>query len=155
MINITNLTSKNSGQDYVFSDLNLDFEQKQVSGNKKNNDVAPGIDVVIDYDEEAIKTSIYNILFQKRHLSDMNVNLKKFIGQPVSEFRAVAIGETIEKALFLYEPRIKVEKIYIVPNVDQSTYYISMVVRFVNFRKEPVNLNASLTRNGSFAFINN
>jgi len=155
MINITNLSSKNSGRNYVFSDLNLQFLQRQVSGNKRNTDISPGIDLVIDYDRQAVENSIYNILFQKRYLTEMDVNLKKYIGEPISEFRAVAIGETIERALFLYEPRVTLEKLYIVPNIDQSTYYISMIVKFVNFNNSAVNLNATLTQNGTFSFINN
>lgn len=155
MINISNLSSKNSGRNYVFADLNLQFLQRQVSGNKRNNDISAGIDLVIDYDRQAVENSIYNILFQKRYLTEMDVNLKKYIGEPISEFRAVAIGETIERALFLYEPRITLEKLYIVPNVEQSTYYISMIVKFVNFNNSSVNLNASLTQNGTFTFINN
>ena len=135
--------------------MNLQFLQRQVSGNRKNNDVSPGIDVVVDYDRQAIENSIYNILFQKRYLTEMDVNLKAYIGQPISEFRAVAIGETIERALFLYENRVTLEKLYIVPNIDQSTYFISMIVRFVNFDNSSVKLNASLTQNGSFTFINN
>jgi phage baseplate assembly protein W len=154
MINITNLSSKNSGRNYIFSDLNLQFLQKQVSGNKKNNDVSPGIDIVVDYDREAIENSIYNILFQKRYLTEMDVNLKAYIGQPISEFRAIAIGETIERALFLYENRVSLEKLYIYPNTDQSTYFISMIVRFINFNNSSVKLNASLTQNGAFTFIN-
>jgi phage baseplate assembly protein W len=154
MINITNLSSKNSGRNYIFSDLNLQFLQKQVSGNKKNNDVSPGIDIVVDYDREAIENSIYNILFQKRYLTEMDVNLKAYIGQPISEFRAIAIGETIERALFLYENRVSLEKLYIYPNTDQSTYFISMIVRFINFNNSSVKLNASFTQNGAFTFIN-
>jgi phage baseplate assembly protein W len=155
MINITNLSSKNSGRNYIFSDLNLQFLQRQVSGNRKNNDISPGIDVVVDYDRQAIENSIYNILFQKRYLTEMDVNLKSYIGQPISEFRAVAIGETIERAIFLYENRVTLEKLYISPNIDQSTYFISMIVRFVNFDNSSVKLNASLTQNGTFTFINN
>jgi phage baseplate assembly protein W len=155
MINITNLSSKNSGRNYIFSDLNLQFLQRQVSGNRKNNDISPGIDVVIDYDRQAIENSIYNILFQKRYLTEMDVNLKTYIGQPISEFRAIAIGETIERALFLYETRVTLEKLYISPNIDQSTYFITMIVRFVNFDNSSVKLNASLTQNGTFTFINN
>lgn len=155
MINISNLSSKNSGRNYVFADLNLQFLQRQVSGNRRNNDISTGIDLVIDYDRQAVENSIYNILFQKRYLTEMDVNLKKYIGEPISEFRAVAIGETIERALFLYEPRITLEKLYIVPNVEQSSYYISMIVKFVNFNNSSVNLNASLTQNGTFTFINN
>jgi len=83
----------------------------------------------------------------------MNVNLKKYIGQTISEMRALSIGEEIEKAIYLFEPRIKVEKIYVGANIDQSTYYISMVVRILNFNSV-ISLNASFDKTGIFNFIN-
>lgn len=153
MLTISNLTSIKKATGYVFSDLNLEFKEKQVSANSRNSDVVSGNDLVIDFDVEAIKSSIRNILFQKRHLVNMGVNLKKYIGQPISEMRAISMGEEIEKAIYLYEPRIKTEKIFVGANIDQSTYYISMVVRILNFNNT-ISLNASFDKNGVFHFIN-
>ncbi len=155
MINITNLTSKKSGREYIFSDLDLNFQQKQISGNRKNNDIASGIDLVVSLDEEAIKNSIRNILFQKRYLSDFNINLKSYIGQNISELRGQLLGEQIEKGIALYEQRVKVEKIFIATNVDQNSYFISMILRPVNFKNQTILLNSTLDRNGTFTFINN
>lgn len=155
MVNITNLTSKSSGRNYVFSDLDLNFQQKQISGNRKNNDIASGIDVVVSLDAEAVKNSIRNILFQKRYLSSFNINLKSYIGQNISTMRGQLLGEQIEKGIALYEPRAKVEKIFVATNEDQNSYYISMVLRLVNFENTVVLLNSTLDRNGSFTFINN
>lgn len=153
MLTISNLTSVKKATGHVFTDLNLDFQEKEVSGNRRNSDVVSGNDLVVDYDIEAIKNSIRNILFQKRYLSNMNINLKKYIGQTISEMRALSMGEEIEKAIYLYEPRIKAEKIYVGANIDQSTYYISMVVRILNFNNV-ISLNASFDKNGVFHFIN-
>jgi phage baseplate assembly protein W len=153
MLTISNLTSVKKATGHVFTDLNLDFQEKEVSGNRRNSDVVSGNDLVVDYDIEAIKNSIRNILFQKRYLSNMNINLKKYIGQTISEMRALSMGEEIEKAIYLYEPRIKVEKIYVGVNIDQSTYYISMVVRILNFNSV-ISLNASFDKTGIFHFIN-
>jgi phage baseplate assembly protein W len=113
MINITNLTSKKSGREYVFSDLNMEFEEKQVSGNRRNTDIAPGIDLVIDYDKDSVRNSIRNLLYQKRYLTDFNINLKSYIGSGISKEKADSLGETIERGIALYEPRVKTEKILV------------------------------------------
>ena len=155
MINITNLTSKVSGRNYIFSDLDLDFNQKQISGNRKSNDVANGIDVVISLDVEAIKNSIRNLLFQKRYLVDFNINLKNYIGENISELQGQFLGEQIERGLALYEPRVKTQKIFVATNIEQNSYYISLVLRLVNFKEQILLLNATLDRNGTFTFINN
>jgi phage baseplate assembly protein W len=155
MINISNLTSKSSGRNYIFSDLDLNFQQKQISGNRKSNDVASGIDVVVSLDAEAVKNSIRNLLFQKRYLTNFNINLKSYIGQNISTLRGKLLGEQIEKGIALYEPRAKVEKIFVATNEDENSYYISMILRLVNFENTVVLLNSTLDRNGTFTFINN
>jgi phage baseplate assembly protein W len=103
----------------------------------------------------AIKNSITNLLFQRRFLSNLNINLNKHIGEPISEMRGIAIGDDIQKAIFLFEPRAKVQKIYIGTNTDQNLYYISINLIIVNFSQNVVTLNATFNNNGSFDFINN
>lgn len=155
MINITNLTNKTSGRNYIFSDLNLDFAERQVSGNKRNNEIAPGIDLVIDYDEDSVRNSIRNLLFQKRYLTDFDINLKGFIGSSISQAKAESLGEQIERGIALYEPRVKTEKILVGASVDQGTYFISIIVSLVNFKDKVVVIKSTLDRNGTFTFINN
>jgi len=48
MLTISNLTSIKKGTGYVFTDLNLDFQEKQVSGNRRNSDIVSGNDIVVD-----------------------------------------------------------------------------------------------------------
>jgi phage baseplate assembly protein W len=154
MINISNLTSYKSGKKFIFSDLNLDFSEKQVSGNDKNNDIVAGNDLIIDYDVAAIKNSIRNILTQKRYLIDMNVNLRRYIGSPASKINAEMLGEDIRSAIAVYEPRVKVEKIIMSVNEDQNVYLVYMLVRILNFN-DIVRMDASFNRHGIFDFINN
>jgi len=154
MINISNLTSFKSGRKFLFSDLNLEFQEKKVSGNNRNDDIVAGNDLVIDYDVPAIKNSIRNILTQKRYLVDMNVNLKQYIGSPASKINAELLGEDIRSAIAVYEPRVRVEKIIVSVNEDQNVYLIYMLVRILNFN-DIVRMDASFNRQGIFDFINN
>ena len=70
MITISNFSSKKSDKPYVFSDLDLNFKEKKVSDNNRNNNIVAGNDLVILTDKESIKTNMKNILFQ-------TLNIKK------------------------------------------------------------------------------
>lgn len=152
MINITNLSNTKT-KGYVFADLDLSFQEKKVSGNNRNSEIAPGNDLVIDYDEDAIKNSIRNLLVQRRYLSNAGTNLKQYIGEQTSSMNAIALGESIERSLALYEPRIKVQKIFVGTSPDESAYFITMAVKLLNFNSI-VTWNATFDRQGTFEFIN-
>lgn len=153
MINISNLTSNKNNKPFLFSDLNLNFEEKKVSRNQRNSDIVSGNDLVVDYDVEAIKNSIRNCLFQKRYLVNLNVNLYSYIGKPINETNALLLGEDIQTALSNYEPRIKVNKIYVGLNIDQSAYYISMLVKILNLGVDE-RIDSIFQKDGNFNFIN-
>lgn len=154
MITVSNLTSKKSTKTHVFSDLDFSFQEIKVSGNSRNNDFSPGNDLSISTDENAIKNSIRNLLFQKRHLSNAGANLKSYIGEEISQFRGASLGQDIERTLSLYEPRIKVEKVIVFADVDKSQYLITLIVKIKNLG-EIININAEFSRTGSFNFVNN
>jgi len=155
MITISNLSGKKSGKSYTYSDLDLSFEEKRVSNNYKNSNVVSGNDLVISTDVAAIKNSIRNGLLQKRHLTPTaTINLQKYIGQPIDEMRAMAIGEDIDRYIALFEPRVKVEKIRVRYNIDLMTYFIDMHLHLKNFSESLTILNAAFTSNGEFTYIN-
>lgn len=155
MITISNLSSKKSSKNYTYSDLDLNFEEKKVSSNIRNDNIVSGNDLVVATDIEAIKNSIRNILFQKRHLvPTVGVSLKKYIGQPISEMRAQSIGDDIERGITLFEPRVKVEKIVVRYNIDQMTYFIELRLKLVNFSESLTILSAAFNQQGEFTFIN-
>ena len=155
MITISDLSSKKNGKAYTYSDLDLNFEEKKVSSNVRNSNIVNGNDLVISSDLAAIKNSIRNILSQKRHLSPkVGVNLKKYLGYPVSEMGANAIGEEIERAIALFESRVKAEKIIVRYNIDLMTYAIEIRVRLLNFSDSISILNATFSNNGEFIFVN-
>lgn len=154
MISISNLTSNKSGKPYIFSDLNLDFKEKQVSGNRRSSDIASGNDLVVDYDGEAIKNSIRNILSQKRYLVDLNVNLKQYIGDTISKPRGEMLGEDIRIALSTYEPRVRVDKIFVNANIDQSTYFITIILTMLNLN-QLLRIDSAFDKSGNFSILNN
>lgn len=155
MITISNLSNKKNGRTYTYSDFSLDFEEKQVSSNSRNSNVSTGNDIVVLSDVDAIKTAIRNILFQTRHLTPtMDVRLNKYIGLPLTEMRGISIGEDIERAIALFEPRVSVKKIYVGTDYDAMSYYIQLVLDLVSFDQSTIILNARFTNDGQFDFLN-
>lgn len=126
--------------------------EQQVSGNHRNSDIVPGNDLVIDYDEEAIKNSIKNILFQRRFLVDLDINLRKYIGSPASINLGESLGEDIKRAISIYETRVSCDKIVVFVNLDQNLYVITMFIKMLNLNKN-IRLNANFTQDGSFDFV--
>jgi len=155
MITIKNLSSKKTDKKYIFSDLNLSLEEQKTSTNLRNSNIVSKNDLVIDTDLNAIKNSIKNILTQKRHLSpEKNIFLQKYLGTVVSETHANAIGEEIERVIYLYEPRVKIDKIQVYYNVDQMYYNIVLHLSLLNFDENIQIVQAFLDVNGNFDFIN-
>lgn len=155
MITISNLSTKKSNKDYVFSDIDLNFKFGLVSTNKQNNNIVTGTDLTIAKDIEAIKNNLRNGIFQKRYLTpNLNIDLNKLLGTPMSEMGAIALGNNIERVVALIEPRVKVNKIYVIPSFDDEMYYIRMSVDLINFNMTNVALNAFLNSQGTFDFIN-
>jgi phage baseplate assembly protein W len=152
-INIKNLSNKTNGKTYSFSDLHLDLKEKQVSSNNKNSDIVSGNDILMDVDEQAIINSITNIMLQKRYLNgNFNVGLKKYIGKPITDMSGMALGGDIERAIKLFEPRVKIEKITIFPNVDKNYYRIHLSVIMANFSQKPIILNGTFESGGNLKF---
>ena len=153
MIVINNLSNKINQNNYTFSDINLDFALKQVSNNRRNNDVVVGNDIIADVDERAILNSIENLLTQKRYLTpSFGVNLKNFIGQPLSDLGASALGNTIDTCIKLYEPRITLQKILVAPDYDNFLYQIAIIILMPNLNNKQVVINTSFNNTGDFTF---
>ncbi len=153
---VKNLSNKTMQRKYSFTDLHLDFKETQKSENIRNNDVVAGNDLLIDADELAIQNSIRNILLQKRYLNPgFGANLRAYIGQPLSDMGARSLGETIERNLNLYEPRITVDKILVAPDYDKFQYAIVIIYRFKNFITNTVLVNGifDASGKGDFYFI--
>lgn len=155
MIKITNLSNKKNNRNYSFSDFHLDMEEKKVSSNKVNSSVAAGNDIVADYDEKAIINSITNILLQRRYLTpSFNINLPKYIGKPITDMAALSLGQDIEKGLALFERRVKVKKILVLPDKDNNLYKIYLLIEMPNFSNRVMTLEGLLDNVGRLSFIN-
>ncbi len=154
MIIINNLSNKNKTKGYIFSDLNFSLENVQKSTSVNNNNIVIGNDIVIDMDESAVRNSIKNLLLQKRYtFPAFGVNLRSYVGGPLSEMGAISLGEAIEKNITLYEPRVKLEKIYVAPDYDNFLYIVMIIISLPNLGNQQLTLKSIVTNDGDFRFV--
>jgi phage baseplate assembly protein W len=155
LLTFKNISNKKNNGKYFFTDLHLDFKETQRSINNRDDDVVSGNDLQIDTDEAAIANSIRNILLQRRFLNpSFGANLRKYIGQPLSEMSAKSLGDIIDRNLNIYEPRITVEKIFVAPDYDNFKYGIAIIYKFKNFINNTIILNGFFNvRDGDLYFI--
>ena len=152
MITITNLSNKKNNRKYSFSDFHLDMEEKQVSTNKGNAEIFAGNDIVADYDEKAVINSITNILIQRRYLnSSFNINILKYIGKPITDMAARSLGQDIEKGIALFERRVKLQKILVLPDKDKNVYRIYLLIVMPNFSDKTIKLEGLLDNVGQIS----
>lgn len=153
-ITISNLTNKKGTNAYSFSDLHLDLKTSQVSTNIRSANIVAGNDILSDVDEQAVRNSLVNILTQSRYLTPLfNVNLRKYIGRTPNDMVAMNIAQDIDKGINLFEPRVRVDKILVAPDINTNSYIVAIVLFFFNFNTT-IMFNGTLSNAGEFDLLN-
>jgi phage baseplate assembly protein W len=150
-ITIGNLSNKKGGSTFV--DLHLDLQMVKKSNNVSNNNVVAGNDVIVDTDEAAIKNAIINGLTQRRYTNPLfGLNVRRLIGQPITDMGAQSLGDSIDRWITTFEPRAKVIKILVAPDYDNYLYRVVLIL-FLNNLNKQIMLNGTLNDIGRFEFI--
>lgn len=154
MINIKGFSNKTTNRPFVFSDLDPSFSAQSISKNIKNNDVVAGSDINAAFDETAIRNAIKNIFLQRRYLNPkFNINLIRYIGQPLSETGALSLGTEIERGIALNEPRVRVQKIIVAPDYTNLLYYIRISLLLPNLSNKNLILSGAFRQTGDFFYL--
>lgn len=126
--------------EFVYTDLHLDLQLLKNIGLGKNS--TPSKDIRVDNDIEAIKNSVRNILTTKKGekilAPEFGSSLEQYLFEPVSEVYGRLIAQEILNDIENFEPRIRVEKIKVVPEPDENQYQILLVYSFLDITKENV-----------------
>ena len=130
---LSDRTTKDRAQKYVYADLHLDFKLQSSLSNSYLSDPGTQLkDVNIDYDIRAIETSIRNIFNTKPGEKILNpafgLDLNQYLFEPISEDTAREIGNTILEQLPLYEPRVILNSIDIVAKENNDEYIVTMSI---------------------------
>lgn len=116
-------------QNIKYVDLHLDIQPKYTK-NLQALKLSEISDIVCDVNAEAIKNSIYNILAtmpgQKVLNPEFGLNFDQWLFASISETNCEFIRQKIYNQLSLYEPRIVIDNINVVPDYEQQQYIISL-----------------------------
>lgn len=122
----------------TFTDLHLDLTMAKATGTETRRGISN--DIRVDFDEEAIRNSVYNCVNTKpgeKLLSpDFGLELDKFLFEPVSKSRGEYIGRYISSTLSSLEGRIIVRRVKVVVDTDNNTYNILVIYEIPSLKKE-------------------
>jgi phage baseplate assembly protein W len=115
---------------FAFADLHLDLQPDFTNINEVYAENEQK-DLVVDYDLQAIKNSIVNIMTTSPGEKILNptfgIDLRDYLFEPVSEITSNQIANDIVNGMISQEPRIRFKrKPEVIPNVDEQSYTISM-----------------------------
>jgi phage baseplate assembly protein W len=148
-----NATKNNAN---VFSDLKLDLALDSTYNNQlyKQQQI---LDLQADTNLGAIYNSITNILTTTPGQKPLNplfgIGFGNILFLPVSEQRALSIGNAIFQAIQNYEPRITITNINVEPREDDNQYIITLNITVPRFSTQQVRIVGTLDKSGFF--INN
>jgi phage baseplate assembly protein W len=125
-------------QTEIYSDLFTDF------------DVHPELhDIVRKRNEEAVKTSIRNLIltnkYERPFQPALGSNISKYLFEPISPQTQAGIQNEIRNVIENYEPRAKLIDVVASPYVDDNAYVVTIVFYLIN-KNEAVTLNTILYR---------
>lgn len=121
-----------------FIDLDLNFTSHPVTK-----------DVVKIYDDNAIIASLKHLLFtnfyERPFQPDVGSNLRGLLFENADSFTANRIQRSIVETIQNYEPRVKVTRLTVKPNIDQNNYSCEMEFLLIN-KTDPTTITFFLER---------
>jgi len=121
-----------------FSDLGLSFTQHPSTG-----------DVVLKYDEEAIKQSVRNLIstqhYERPFHPEIGCQIYSLLFENFSPITVSVMRRTIFDVLAKFEPRVIVLEVNIDEQVDENGIEVEVVFRTVN-NERPITVKTALTR---------
>ena len=121
-----------------FVDLDLDFTLNPITK-----------DVSLKFNEEAVKRSVRNIILtnlgEKPYFPEFGGNVKATLFENFTPVNVVTMKGQLETAIRNFEPRAKLLKLEVAPNIDENRLIVSVVFRILN-SPEPVTIEVPLER---------
>lgn len=100
-------------------------------------------------DSMAVINSIKNLILTKHYEMpfhpEIGSNINKLLFENVDNITASAIEREISQTIENFEPRAKISRITVSPNLDDNAYSVGMEFYIVN-KTEPVTINFFLER---------
>jgi phage baseplate assembly protein W len=122
----------------IFSDLDFNFTAHPVTG-----------DVVRRFDENAIKTSLKNLIltanYERPFHSEIGSPIKRLLFEPATPMLEVMLRRAIMDTIDNFEPRVEVLDVIVV--VSEDEYEVSVTIEFqIRNTNKPLTLDLTLER---------
>jgi len=121
-----------------FSDFLVDFNIERV-----------GKDLIRNTNEEAIKSSIFNLLMTNRgdRLFDSTIgsDIRSLLFENFSLSTEEVLIDLIKTTISNYEPRAKVDDVFVISQDDSNALVATVVFHIIN-KQEPITLEIVLNR---------
>ena len=122
----------------VFSDLDFNFTAHPVTG-----------DVARRYDENAIKSSIKNLLmtgyYEKPFHSEIGSPIRQMLFELATPMTIITMERAITDVINNYEPRAELIDVKVFDNLDNNAVAVTIVFKIIN-TTAPIRLDLVLER---------
>jgi phage baseplate assembly protein W len=122
----------------AYKDLDLDFTPHPV---KKDINKKTGPNAIVQSLKNLIQTNHY----EKPFHPEIGSNVRKMLFEPLDSITANILGREISDVINNFEPRVKLENVYVVENFDGNGFDVTIQF-FLENVPEPINLVFFLER---------
>lgn len=137
----------------IFTDLRLDLKVGITEKNELNK-IGQKLDLQSSDNLGAIKNSFISLLTTSPGEKILNptfgINFGDLLFLPVTEDRAMVIGESILSNINKFEPRIKVINISVIASQIEHKYFIEFSFTIPRFNNQPFSIKGSLDSTGFY-----
>ena len=122
----------------IFSDLDLNFTAHPVTK-----------DISRRYDENAIKTSLKNLIltrnFERPFHSEIGSPINALLFEPPSPMLNITLQRAIVDVVNNFEPRVDLLDVNVLSSPDENSLYVTITFKIVN-TQQPLTLDLTLER---------
>lgn len=137
----------------TYTDLEIDLKVDYTKTSPLNN-FKEQKDIVADYDVNAIKNSIFNIFTtipgQKLLNPIFGLNLLQFLFTGITPSNAKLLGDTILQGIIKFEPRVVVDKINVIQDIENQQYLIGLVLSVPSLNITGLQIKSTLAESGYY-----
>jgi phage baseplate assembly protein W len=150
-INLTALPKQQSNSAYLYKDVHLDLIENYTANSQKYKQQERQ-DFKADYDVEAVKNSIRNLLTTSPGEKILNpaygLDFRGLLFEQVTKFRGEQLGNIITSQINVFEPRVVIDFIKIAVDEDQQQYEIDISISVPSLNLTGVSILGILNNDG-------
>jgi len=146
---------RDQSENVIYRDLSLNMSTGIVKGdNAESPENLKDLNTSTNF--EAIKNSLINLITtfpgQKILNPEFGMNFGDLLFLPVSKARGTTIGETITNSIVGFEPRININLVEVIADIEKQEYEINLEIAIPEFDNRKLNLKGRLNKSGFYSY---